>query len=110
MRTTGDIAADARVWGDHVSYDDVARLEYARRLWRYPEMRTGLLAHWTDERHPYRERFAAQQKLIESVLESEEPLPDLEARLRQQGTSLRCVAREVPPVFGSFFEPPAKPS
>jgi len=27
----------------------------------------------------------------------------MDARLRQRGASLRCVAREIPPVFGSFF-------
>ena len=46
------------VWGPYASYDDVARVEYGRRLWR----------------------------------------------LREQGASLRAMAREIPPVFGSFFK------
>ena len=28
---------------------------------------------------------------------------ELDADLREKGTSLRCVTREIPPVFGSFF-------
>ena len=66
-------------------------------------MRARLLAHWTDPRHPYRDRFAAQRGLLETVLNSTEPAALLDARLRESETSLRCVAREIPPLFGSFF-------
>src|SRR5712664_3473898 len=41
------------VWGPYPNYDDIARLEYGRMLWRLPEMRARFLRHWTDERHPY---------------------------------------------------------
>jgi len=41
--------------------------------------------------------------LIESVLASEESVLALDARLRQGGASLRCVAREIPVVFGEWF-------
>ena len=34
---------------------------------------------------------------------------DLQRRLLSRGTSLRCVAREIPPVFGSFFPADPKP-
>src|ERR1041384_2655062 len=91
------------VWGPYPNYDDIARFEYGRRLWRLPEMRARLLAHWTDERHPYRERFQEQRPLIEEVLASNAPPHRLDERLRKQNTSLRCVAREIPPVFGTFF-------
>ena len=96
------VASDS-VWGPYPNYDDVARFEYGRRLWRLPDMRARLLRHWTDPRHPHHERFAEQRGLIESVLNSTEPPEVLDRRLRLRGTSVRCVAREIPPVFGDFF-------
>ena len=89
------------VWGPYVSYDDVARFEYGRRLWRQPAMRQRLLAHWLDERHPHRERFLEQRPLVEDILSTDEPPAALDRRLRQGGWSLRAAAREIPPVFGS---------
>ena len=101
----GTVIADSgvSVWGPYPNYDDVARFEYGRRMWRLPDMRARFLRHWTDERHPYRERFLRQRELIEEVLGSSETEEALDRRLREQGTSLRCMAREIPPVFGSFF-------
>jgi hypothetical protein len=95
--------SEAAIWGPYPNYDDVARFEYGRRMWRLPDMRSRLLRHWTDPRHPYNERFSRQRVLIEDVLVSVDSPEDLDNRLRVQGTSLRCVAREIPPVFGSFF-------
>ena len=103
MRDHATLSAEAAVWGPYPSYDDMARFEYGRRLWRLPDVRRRLLAHWLDERHPHRERFLDQRELIESVLASEESVPALDARLRQGGASLRCVAREIPVVFGQWF-------
>ena len=94
---------DDPVWGKYPNYDDISRFEYGRRMWRLPDMRARLLAHWLDERHPYRDRFMEQRALIEEVLTSELSPEDLDTSLRQRGTSLRCMAREIPPVFGSFF-------
>jgi hypothetical protein len=94
---------DTAIWGDYPNYDDVARFEYGRRLWKLPNMRARLLAHWLDERHPHRERFMEQQSAIENLLESTKSERELDAELRQHGTSLRCLAREIPPIFGSFF-------
>jgi hypothetical protein len=91
------------VWGPYPNYDDIARFEYGRRMWRLPDMRVRLLKHWLDERHPYRERFLRQRLLLERVLNSLEPEEELNRQLLGQGTSLRCMAREIPPVFGSFF-------
>lgn len=93
----------AGLWGNYPDWHAVARFEYGRRMWRQPEMRVRLLAHWADERHPYRERFLENRELIESVLGSEAPVEELNEALRERNTSLRCVAREIPPVFGSFF-------
>lgn len=100
MTSTDELAA---VWGKYPNYGDIARFEYGRRLWMRPAMRARLLAHWLDERHPYRERFLRQRLLIESVLESVESEAVLQERLLADGTSLRCVAREIPPVFGAFW-------
>jgi len=95
------------VWGPYPDFDDVARFQYGRRMWRLPEMRKRLLAHWTDERHPYRKRFEALRPLIERVLMSDQGEAELDQQLRNEAGSLRCVAREIPPVFGSFFNSPA---
>ena len=94
---------DSAVWGKYPNYDDIARFEYGRLMWRVPVMRQRLLAHWSDPRHPYRERFAERLVLVESILGSEESPAALDTRLHQSGTSLRCVVREIPPIFGSFF-------
>jgi hypothetical protein len=98
-----DQNSDRNVWGDYPNWDDVARFDYGRRMWRLPEMRARLLAHWTDERHPYRERFQAHRALVEEALTSDESVCQIDEQLRVKHTSLRCVAREIPPVFGSFF-------
>jgi hypothetical protein len=66
-------------------------------------MRARLLAHWADERHPYRNRFRTHRTLIEEVLSSNALPSRLDKQLRERNTTLRCVAREIPPVFGSFF-------
>jgi hypothetical protein len=91
------------VWGPYPNYDDIARFDYGRRMWKLPDMRARLLAHWTDARHPYQHRFHAQYQLLEEVLCSVESASELDRKLRERGTSLRCLAREIPPVFGSFF-------
>ncbi len=97
---------DARVWGDYPNWDDVGRFVYGRRMWRLPDMRARLLAHWLDERHPHRERFLARRALVEEILASDASAERLDDQLRRRDTSLRCVAREIPPVFGSFFACP----
>ena len=101
MRT--DWNDESRVWGDYPNWDDVARFDYGRRMWRDPEMRTRLLAHWTDERHPHQERFQEHRALVEEALTSELAAGRLDDQFRARHTSLRCVAREIPAVFGSFF-------
>lgn len=98
-----EAASTNDVWGPYPNYDDVARFEYGRRMWRLPQMRQRLLAHWTDERHPHRERFAVLRPVIERVLSSVENENELDRQLRNESTSLRAVAREIPPVFGTFF-------
>jgi hypothetical protein len=93
----------AKVWGPYPNYEDIARFEYGRMMWRLTDMRERLLAHWLDERHPYRDRFSEQRALVEEVLTSKVDIVTLDATLRDRGTSLRAVTREIPPVFGSFW-------
>jgi hypothetical protein len=84
---------------------DLARLEYGRLLWRKARTRARLLRHWTDERHPYRDRFLETWRpVVEEVLVAD-PAQDfeLDAQLKSRGLSLRVVVREIPPVIGSFF-------
>lgn len=103
MLTAETSRAAAEVWGDYANYDDVARFDYGRLLWRQPAMRARLLRHWLDERHPGHERFLAHREAVEEILASSESPAQLNELCRQRGTSLRCVAREIPPVFGGLF-------
>jgi hypothetical protein len=85
--------------------DDWGRLQYGRLLWANRSTRLRLLSHWSDPRHPYCERFATRYRcLVERVLEGD-PQQDaqLDAELRAEGSSLRTVIREIPPVFGEFY-------
>ena len=86
-------------------YQDESRLEYGRRFWCDPVKRERLLRHWLDERHPYSGRFRERWlPLVDRVLRSEPDHDDsLDATLQSEGTSLRAVVKEIPPVFGSFF-------
>ena len=102
MRNSSQHCGDGTVWGDYADYDDVARFQYGRMLWRQPASRARLLAHWLDERHPGRERFLVHRAAVEEILASDETAESLDRRCRARGTSLRCVAREIPPVFGSL--------
>src|SRR5437867_12483916 len=89
---------ESDVWGPYRNYQDEARLQYGRQMWRIAEMRSRLLAHWLDERHPWRERFIENRRLVEEILTSDLTEAELNRSLLERGTSLRCVAREIPPV------------
>ncbi|MCB1234153.1 MAG: hypothetical protein KDM91_03695 [Verrucomicrobiae bacterium] len=85
--------------------EDHARLEYGRLLWKVPRVRRRLLEHWTDPRHPWRDRFLRTWRpLVERLLAADpESDEELDRELRQAGHSLRMVMREIPPVFGGFY-------
>ncbi|MGK0185869.1 MAG: hypothetical protein ACI9R3_001652 [Verrucomicrobiales bacterium] len=85
--------------------DDWSRLQYGRMLWKKPKTRARLLQHWTDKRHPYRDRFLERfQSWVEMVLEADPKHDDaLDRKLQKAGHSLRTIIREIPPVFGSFY-------
>lgn len=87
-----------------IYFQEYAKLEYGRMLWRHPESRERLLRHWRDPRHPHAERFAEHEAEVRRVLESPKGSDEVvDAELRQRGLSLRVVVKEIPSVFGSFF-------
>lgn len=89
--------------GIHVQ--EYVKLEYGRLLWRVPAYRERLLRHWRDARHPHTERFAERETEVMRILESSKDSDaQLDAELRQRNSSLRAVVKEIPSVFGSFFE------
>lgn len=89
-------------WGKYPNFRDIARFEYGRLLWKNPNARQRLLAHWENPAHPYSHRFAENKSLLCEILESPLGEGELDDQLRQSGLSLRTVAREIPPVFGSI--------
>jgi hypothetical protein len=87
-----------------IYFQEYAKLEYGRMVWRDPEFRHRLLRHWKDPRHPHAERFAEHETDVRYILESpKDSDSELDAALRKQGSSLRAVVKEIPSVFGSFF-------
>jgi len=87
-----------------IHFQEYAKLEYGRLLWRNPEFRERLLRHWRDPRHPHAERFAEHEADVRRVLESPKGSDgELDAELRRRKLSLRAVVKEIPSVFGSFF-------
>jgi hypothetical protein len=87
-----------------IYFQEYAKLEYGRMVWRSPEFRERLLRHWRDPRHPHAERFAKHESEVRYILESPKGSDvDLDAELRQRDSSLRAVVKEIPSVFGSFF-------
>jgi len=89
-------------WGKYPVYRDIARFEYGRLLWRNPSVRQQLLAHWNNPEHPYKQRFLSNQALIEEALGSQSSEEELDETFRKRNLSLRVIAREIPPVFGSI--------
>jgi hypothetical protein len=92
------------VFVNGIHFQEYAKLEYGRLLWRVPEFRARLLRHWTDPRHPHAARFAEHAATVCRILESPKGSDkELDAELRQSNLSLRVVVKEIPSVFGSFF-------
>ena len=87
-----------------IHFQEYAKLEYGRMVWRIPAFRERLLRHWRDPRHPHAERFAEHEADVRYILESPKGSDaELDAELRQRDLSLRVVVKEIPSVFGSFF-------
>jgi hypothetical protein len=92
----------------YLPLDDFARLDYGRLLWKNPVARARLIAHWTDRRHPHRDRFLARRDLIEALLSA--PVDQLDSVVEAHGSSVRAAMREIPPVFGHFWADSAQRS
>ena len=89
--------------GIHIQ--EYAKLECGRLLWLNLEFRERLLRHWRDLRHPHAERFAKHEADVRCALESPKGSDaELDTRLRQRNLSLRVVVKEIPSVFGAFFD------
>jgi hypothetical protein len=88
--------------GKYASCQDLGRLEYGRLIWRDPMARKLLLNHWSSPAYPQHARFAKNRALVEMALAPTADDSVLDAALRRAGHSLRTVAREIPPVFGSI--------
>lgn len=87
-----------------IHFQEYAKLEYGRLVWRNPEFRERLLRHWRDPRHPHVGRFAEHEADVRHILESPKGSDhELDAELRRRNLSLRAVVKEIPSVFGSFF-------
>jgi hypothetical protein len=92
------------VFVNGIHFQEYAKLEYGRLLWRVPAYRERLLRHWHDPRHPHAERFAQHEVDVRRILESPKTADNaLDAELRQRNLSLRVLIKEIPSVFGSFF-------
>ena len=71
MKTMPNVqAAPMNIFEKHPNYQDMARLEYGRLLWKSPSSCRLLLDHWVKPHHPYAERFRRRRLLIERVLDS----------------------------------------
>ena len=87
-----------------IHFQEYAKLEYGRLLWRNPASRERLLRHWRDARHPHAERFTEHEAVVRELLESPKGSDEkLDAELQKRGLSLRVVVKEIPSVFGSFY-------
>ncbi len=95
--------ADAEVWGAYPNYQDRSRYDYARLLWKNPQIRRRLISHWTSPKHPYAGRFKKNRKLIEEIISAKGSELEIDLSLRSRQWSLRALAREIPPVFGDFY-------
>ena len=90
------------IFGKYPNYQDMARLEYGRLLWKSASSRRRLLAHWGSPEHPYADRFRQKRLMVERILESGLSDEKLDEQLKSEGHSLRAVVREIPPIFGSI--------
>jgi len=87
-----------------IHFEEYAKLEYGRLLWRVPASRERLLHHWRDPRHPHAGRFAEHETEVCRLLASpKDSDAELDADLQKRGLSLRVVVKEIPSVFGSFY-------
>lgn len=90
------------IWGPYPNYDDMAKLEYGRILWKSRTEKTRPLSHWMNPLHPHAQRCVENRAVIEEILESNLTDEALDLSLRDRDSSLRAASREIPSVFGSL--------
>jgi hypothetical protein len=86
-----------------LSYEDEARLQYSRILWKNPRTQRRLLYVWEHPEHPHRERFEENRALVVGLLEGVDPQAYLES-LPSKKWSLRTLTREIPAVIWEFWD------
>ncbi len=86
-----------------LNYDDAARLQYSRILWRNPRMRRRLLYVWEHPDHPHRERFEENRDLVVGLLEQPDPEVYVQSLVPPKW-SLRTLTREIPSVIWEFWD------
>jgi hypothetical protein len=81
-----------------LNFEDEARLQYSRILWKNPRTRRRLLHVWE---HPHRERFEENRELVVGFLEGAGPQVYVES-LAPKKWSLRTLTREIRRVIWKF--------
>ena len=83
--------------------EDLARLHYARVLWKSPRTRRRLLYVWEHAEHPHRERFEENRALVVGLLECEDPQRYVDG-LPGGLWSLRTLTREIPSMIWEWWD------
>ena len=83
--------------------EDLARLHYARVLWRAPLARRRLLYVWEHAEHPHRERFEENRALVVGLLECADPQAYVDG-LPGGSWSLRTLTREIPCMIWELWD------
>src|SRR5476649_1803832 len=86
-----------------LNFEDEARLQYSRVLWKNPRTRRRLLYVWEHPDHPHRERFEENRQLVVGLLEVSDPQLYVDS-LEPKTWSLRTLTREIPSVIWEFWD------
>ena len=86
-----------------IHFQEYAKLEYGRLLWRVPVYRERLLNHWKDARHPHAARFAEHESDVCRVLESPDGSDAQWTRNFVNADPVCGLSLKKFRVFGSFF-------
>jgi hypothetical protein len=87
-----------------LNFEDEARLQYSRILWKNPRTRKRLLHVWEHPEHPHRERFEENRELVVGFLECDDPQVYVDSVAGSGKWSLRTLTREIPCVIWSLWD------
>jgi hypothetical protein len=87
-----------------LNFEDEARLQYSRILWKNPRTRRRLLHVWEHPEHPHRERFEENRELVVGFLECDDPQVYVDSVAGSEKWSLRTLTREIPCVIWSLWD------